>query len=154
MKRGSTIFLRLVVWLIGLFVLALCTFALPVGIITDQTGAYRPILIGLYIPAIPFFFALYKALKLLDYIDNNQAFSELSVNALKAIRSCAIFITGFFAMGLPYIFFVADQDDAPGVVAAALVIVFASTVIATFAAVLRKLVQNGVEIKSENDLTV
>ena len=154
MKRGSTIFLRLVVWVLGLFVLGICIFVLPVGIATDQTGAYRPILLGLYIPAIPFFYALYKALKLLDYIDKNKAFSVFSVKALMNIKVCAVLITSFFVMGLPYIFVVADMDDAPGVVAAALVIVFASTVIATFAAVLQKLVQNGLDIKSENDLTV
>lgn len=154
MKLGSTNFLRLTIWLIGLFVLGLCTFALPVGIITDQTGDYRPLLIGLYIPAMPFFFALYKALTLLNLIDKNQAFSNVSVNTLKTIRSCAIFIAAYFTLGLPYIYYVAETDDAPGIFAIGLVIVFASTVIATFAAVLQKLVQNGVDIKSENDLTV
>jgi len=35
-----------------------------------------------------------------------------------------------------------------------LVIIFASVVIAAFAALLQKLLQNAIEIKSENDLTV
>jgi hypothetical protein len=59
-----------------------------------------------------------------------------------------------FAAGMPYIFNVADKDDAPGVVAMALVIIFASLVIGVFAAVLQKLLQSVVAIKSENDLTV
>ena len=40
----------------------------------------------MYVAAIPFFVALYQAFKLLSYIDKNQAFSELSVKALKKIK--------------------------------------------------------------------
>lgn len=154
MKRGSTLFLRGVIVLIGLIVLALCIFALPAGISTDNTGDYRPILLGLYVPAIPFFFALYQSLKLLNYIDKNQAFTVLSVTAFKYIKYCAIAIGLLFMAGMPYIFQVADADDAPGVVLIGLVIAGASFVIATFSALLQKLVQNAVDIKSENDLTV
>jgi hypothetical protein len=154
MKQGSTIFLRAVVILIGLFILALCVFALPIGIQTDQVGYYRPILWGLYLPAIPFFFALYQTMRLLGNIDRNEAFSELSVGTLKNIKYSAVGIATLFTAGMPYIYYAADKDDAPGVLAAALVIAFASLVIATFAAVLQKLIQNAVDIKSENDLTV
>lgn len=154
MKRGSTNILRGVVVLLGLIVLALCLLALPAGISSDNTGYYRPILLGLYIPAVPFFIALYQALKLLDYIDRDKAFSELSVGALKNIKYCALAISALFAAGMPYIFYAADRDDAPGVALIGFVIIGASFVIATFAAVLQKLIQNAVDIKSENDLTV
>ncbi|MDQ3076912.1 MAG: DUF2975 domain-containing protein [bacterium] len=154
MKRGSTLFLRGVIVLIGIGVLALCIFVLPIGIKTDVTGWYRPILLGMYIAAIPFFIALYQSLKLLSYIDKNNAFSELAVRALKYIKYCAITISGLYAVGMPYIFHVAQLDDAPGVVAIGFVIIFASLVIATFAAVLQKLLQNVIDIKSENELTV
>ncbi|HLD21410.1 MAG TPA: DUF2975 domain-containing protein, partial [Patescibacteria group bacterium] len=147
MKRGSTFFLRGVIFLIGMGVLALCIFWLPRVIGSFSWGGYDPILIGLYVSAIPFFIALYQALKLLSYIDMNKAFSELSVQALRNIKYCAIIISALFATGMPYIFYIADQDDAPGVVAIGLVIIFASMVIATFAAVLQKLVQNAVDIK-------
>lgn len=154
MKKGSTIFLRLAVFVLGLGILAICIFALPAGIMNDNTGMYGPILLGLYIPAIPFFMALYQALKLLGYIDKNNAFSDLSVQALKQIKYCGISISILFTLGMPYIFTVADKDDAPGVVAIALVIVGASAVIATFAGLLQKLLKNAIDIKSENDLTV
>lgn len=154
MKLDSTLFLKFIISLIGLGVLALCVFALPAGIISDETGAYRPILIGMYVPAIPFFIALFQTLKLLNYIHKNKVFSELSVNALKNIKYCAIAISALYTAGMPYIFYVADQDDAPGVAAIGFVIIFASMVIATAAAVFQKLLQNAVDIKSENDLTV
>ncbi|MBP1933196.1 5'-3' exonuclease [Ammoniphilus resinae] len=41
------------------------------------------VLIDMYAAAIPFYFALYQAFRLLNYIDKNQAFLELSVKALK-----------------------------------------------------------------------
>ena len=46
------------------------------------------------------------------------------------------------------------NDDPAGFVAIGLVVIFASAVIATAAAVFQTLLQNAVDIKSENDLTV
>lgn len=154
MKQGSTLFLKTVVLLIGLAVAALCIFALPAGITSDRTGYYRPILLGLYVPAIPFFLALYQALKLLGYIEKNKTFSSVSVTTLKNIKYCAIAISALFAAGMPYIYYAAERDDAPGVILIGMVIIFASIVIATTAAVFQRLLQNAVDIKSENDLTV
>lgn len=139
---------------LGLAVLALCVFLLPLGIINDETGGYRYILLGLYVPAVPFFIALFQTFKLLHYIDHNEAFSDLSVSALKNIKYCAIAISTLFAAGMPYIFVVADRDDAPGVILLGLVIVFASVVIAVFATVLQRLLADALALKSENDLTV
>src|SRR5688500_11732888 len=137
MKRPSTLILRITVFVIGIFVLTLCLFVLPAGILTDKVGYYRPILVGLYLPSIPFFIALYQSLKLLGYIDKNIAFSDLSVKALQKIKYCALSICGLLALGMPYIYYVAEKDDAPGVILIGLVIIFASFVIATFAAVLQ-----------------
>ena len=154
MKQGSTLILKAVILFIALGVLAICAILLPMGIMSDQTGMYRPILIGLYVPAIPFFFALYQAFKLLNLIDKNKAFSVSSVTALKNIKYCAGIISGLFVLGMPFIFRAADMDDAPGVALIGFVIIGASFVIATFAAVLQKLIQNAVDLKEENDLTV
>lgn len=153
-KQGSTLFLKTVVVLIGLAVAALCVFALPAGIASDRTGYYRPILLGLYVPAIPFYFALHQALKLLGYIEKNKTFSGLAVATLKNIKYCAIAISAVFTAGMPYIYYAAERDDAPGVILIGLVIIFASAVIATAAGVFQRLLQNAVDIKSENDLTV
>jgi hypothetical protein len=90
----------------------------------------------------------------LNYIDKNIAFSDLSVLALKNIKHCGITIAGLFAVGSPYIFYVADKDDAPGLFAIALVFIGASVSVAVFAAVLQRLLQNAIDIKRENDLTV
>ena len=150
MKRCSTIFLKLAVILIGFPVLALCIFWLP----GFANYLNYPILIGVYATAISFFFALYQALKLLSYIDKNKAFSELSVNALKYIKYCAITISIIYAVIAPFLIPIAEADDAPGLVGIPLIIIFASIAIAVFAAVLQMLLQDAIDIKSDNDLTV
>lgn len=112
------------------------------------------VFIYLYVTAIPFYFALYQAFKLLSYIDKNKAFSGLSVRALKNIKYCAVTISIFYAAGMPVFYLMAEIDDAPGIIVIGLVIIFASMVIAVFAAVLQKLLKEAIDIKSENDLTV
>ena len=157
MKR-ETLFLKVVIFLIGIPILGLCIFGLPS--IANEAAEYYPVyllypvLIGMYAAAVPFFFALYQTLKLLSYIDKNKAFSELSVKALKNIKYCAITISILYAGLIPLLFPIAQADDAPGIAALGLVITFASIVIAVFAAVLQKLLKNAIDIKSENDLTV
>jgi hypothetical protein len=154
MKRGSTLFLRGVIILIGATVLTLCIFVLPRIIGSFDLGGYDPILLGMYVPAAPFFFALHQTLKLLSFIDKNTAFSLQSVKALQNIKFSALAISGLYIIGMPYIFYVADKDDAPGVVAIGFIIIFASIVISTFAAVLQRLLRDALDIKSENELTV
>ncbi|MEN1936448.1 DUF2975 domain-containing protein [Paenibacillus sp. 102] len=158
MKRVSTIFLKIAVILIGIPILALCIFGLPWlannPVNPDYAHILYPILIIMYGSVIPFFIALYQAFRLLSYIDKNKAFSELSVRALKNIKYCAITISLLYVVAMPLFYFIAEIDDAPGIIIIGLVIIFASIVIAVFAAVLQKLLKEAIDIKSENDLTV
>ncbi|MEH7122663.1 DUF2975 domain-containing protein [Bacillus sp. JJ1773] len=156
----ETLFLKFVVVLMGIPVLALCIFLVPeIGNVTAKLlpeFAYTKYLVTIvfYASAVPFYFALYQAFKLLRYIDKSEAFSELSVIALKKINRCAITISILHLLVLPLFYLFAEVDDAPGVIFVGLVVPFASMVIAVFAAVLQKLLKNAIDIKSENDLTV
>ncbi|HWO95737.1 MAG TPA: DUF2975 domain-containing protein [Bacillus sp. (in: firmicutes)] len=163
MKQVTTLFLKIAVIFIGIPVLALCIFLLPQianeAIEQAKRGSELAyvifgLLIVMYGSTIPFYFALYQTLRLLSYIDKNQAFSELSVIALKKIKNCAITISGLYVVALPFLFIIAEWDDAPGLVLIGMVIIGASMVIAVFAAVLQKLLKEAIDIKSENDLTV
>ncbi len=154
MKKSSTLFLKFVLILISLLTLTICAYAIPITIGSFSPYGYDPILIGIYLPVIPFLFALLQAYKLLVYIDNNQAFSILSVIAFRKIKFSGFFISILFLAGLPYIFSVAEKDDAPGVVAIALVIIFSAFVISIFAALLENVFKSAIEIKTENDLTI
>ncbi|MFP5105844.1 DUF2975 domain-containing protein [Neobacillus sp. C211] len=146
--------------LIGIPVLALCIFLVPeLGNVAAKLlpeFAYIKYLVSIvfYASAIPFYFALYQAFKLLRYIDKNKAFSQISVKALKKIKHCAITISILHVLVLPLFYLFAEKDDAPGVIFVGLVVPFASMVIAVFAAVLQKLLKEAIDIKSDNDLTV
>jgi len=159
MKQVTTHFLKLAVIFIGILVLALCIFLVPelAFAVSDffKVNSLKYIIYTiLYGTAMPFYFALYQAFKLLSYIDKNKAFSELSVIALKKIKYCAILICSLHVLGLPLFYFVADKDDALGLVFVDMVVPFTSLVIVVFAAVLQRLLQEAINIKSENDLTV
>ena len=158
MERGSTLFLKIAVILMGIPVLALGIFGVPWLAKNPANPDYAhilyPIVIGMYVSVIPYFVALYQAFKLLSYIDKSQAFSELSVKALKNIKLCAMTISGLYVVILPFVYLVAELDDAPGLILIGMVPIFASMVIAVFAAVLQRLLQEAINIKSENDLTV
>ena len=65
------------------------------------------ILTVMYISAIPFYTALYQAFKLLTYIDKNQAFSQMYVDALKKIKNCAITISSLYVVIIPFVFMIA-----------------------------------------------
>ena len=154
MKQSTTFILRGAVGLISLAVLALCVFVLPEGLRSENVGGYRAIILGMYVTAVPFFIAVCHVLKLLTAIDRGTAFSGASVKALDVIKYCAISISIIYAGGMPYVFIVADRDDAPGVVFIGLIFTAATVLVATFAAVLQKLLTSAIKIKSENDLTV
>jgi len=160
LKRGSTLFLKATLCVIAIAILAFCIFAIPlisqgVGVEFPNLAYLKyPILIGGYATAVPFLIALYQAFLLLIFIDKNKAFSEVSIKALKYIKYCGIVMTILYAAGLPMMAQIADADDAPGLVVLGMLIVCAPIVIAVFAAVLQKLVQNAIDMKSENDLTV
>ncbi|MFS0838766.1 DUF2975 domain-containing protein [Paenibacillus sp. 1P03SA] len=160
MERGTTLFLKAALILIGIPVLAMCIFLVPeIGkfaaeLYPDHSYIKYLVLLDLYAAVIPFYLALYQAFKLLSYIDKNKAFSELSVRALKNIKYCAVTFSGLFVAGMPLFYLMAEVDDAPGIIVIGLVMIFASMVVAVFAAVLQKLLKEAIDIKSENDLTV
>ncbi len=140
-------------YLIGLAVLGLCVIIGGVSI-SGNAGMFLPILLIMLITAIPFFYALYQGVLLLKYIEKGTAFSDLSVKAIQNIKYCAFTISVLYAAGMPLIIYVADKDDAPGAVVLGLFCIFAFSVVAVFAAVLEKLLQNAIDIKKDNDLTV
>ena len=158
MKRSSTIFLQLVIVLIGIGALALMLWephlegrnahATPFEIYFKD-----PFLAYAYIASIPFFAALYQAFKVLGYAGQNKVFSPAAVSALRTIKFCAIAIIGFVA-GAEIFIMLNDSDDRAGGVFIGILITFGSIVIATAAAMFERILKNAVDMKSENDLTV
>ncbi|PZD79428.1 DUF2975 domain-containing protein [Mesonia sp. K7] len=154
MRRGSTLFLKATIVLIAIAAIGVCGLLSYLIITSDDVGAYKPILLAIILSVIPFFMGLYQAFKLLEYVDKNIAFSELSIKALKKIKIYALVLSVFYLLCMPYIYYVAEKDDAPGGILIGLVLIAAPTVVTVFAATLEELLKNAIEIKSENDLTV
>ena len=159
MNRGSTIFLQVVIVLIGIVALAIMIrFPLTEGRAAnlDLFNIYTdPFILYGYAASIPFFIALYKAFKLLGYIGQNKAFSLNAVRTLRSIKYCAIVLCILIVMAGLYIRIYHNKEDDPaGFLAICIVTTFVSIVVATAAAIFEKILQNAIDMKSENDLTI
>ncbi len=158
MKRSSTLFLKVVLCLVAIGVLAgMLWFPQTEGRAAnlDLISIYAdPLIIYIYLASTPFFIGLYQAFKLLNLIDANKAFSQKAVNRLASIKFASISLIGLIALALFYIRFFAMGDDPAGPTMLGICVALAFGVIATAAGVFQKLLQNAVDIKKENDLTV
>jgi hypothetical protein len=158
MKGSSTIFLQVVIVLIGIGALALMLWEPHVEGRNAHATLFEiyfndPFLAYAYVASIPFFVALYQAFKVLGYAGQNKVFSQAAVKALRTIKYCAIALIGFVAVGENFIMF-GNSDDRAGGVFMGVLMTFGSIVIATAAALFERILQDAVDIKSENDLTV
>lgn len=157
MERASTAFLQVVIVLIGIGALALLLWEPHVEGRNARATLFHiyfndPFLAYAYVASIPFFVALYQALRLLGDIGRNKVFSQRSVKAVRIIKYCALAVAGFVVGGVAYLFIVQrGKDDIAGGVAVGLVIIFVSIVGATAAAVFERLLRTALDIKSEND---
>jgi hypothetical protein len=157
MKRGSTIFLQVIIVLIGIGALAFMLWEPHVEGVNKHATVFQmyfnSFVAYAFMASIPFFVALYQAFKLLGYVGQNKVFSQEAVKALRTMKYCALAIIGFVAVSV--IFMIGgDRDDRPGGIFIRLLVTFPSIVVATAAAMFEQILQNAVEIKSENDLTV
>ncbi len=159
MKKTSTIFLQVVIVALGIVALALLLWEPQIEGRNAHATLFEiyfkdPFLALVYIGSIPFFIALYQAFKLLGYVRQNKTFSQATVKALRTIKYCALAIIGFVVVEEIFIMLNHGSDDPAGGVFMGVLITFGSIVIATAAAMFQRILQNAVEIKSENDLTV
>ena len=159
MKRSSTAFLQIVIVLIGIGALALMLWEPHIEGRNAHATLFEiyfkdPFLAYAYIASTAFFVARYQAFKVLGYAGQNKIFSQADVKALRTIKYCALAIIGFVVVEEIFIMLSHGSDDAAGGVFMGVLITFGSIVIATAAAMFERILQNAVDIKSENDLTV
>ncbi len=158
MKRSATTFLQIVIVLIGIGALALMLWEPHIEGRNAHATLFEiyfkdPFLAYAYLASIPFFVALYQAIKVLGYAGQNRIFSQAAVKALRTIKYCAIAIIGFVVVSVIFMMS-GDRDDRPAGVFMRILIAFPSIVVATAAAVFERIIQNAVDLKSENDLMV
>jgi membrane-associated protease RseP (regulator of RpoE activity) len=160
MKRGWTIFLQVVIVLLGVGLLALLLWEPQVEGRNVNATLFEiyfkdPFLAYIYLAFVPFFVGLYQAFKILGFARRNEIFFPGSVRALRIIKYCALTTANFILGAEAYLFiFMGVKDDIDGGVMMGVFIILVSTIIATASAVFERILQNAVDIKSENDLTV
>jgi hypothetical protein len=161
MKRSSIVFLQAVVVALGIGVLSLLLWEPHLEGRNKDATLFEiyfqdPFLALVYVGSIPFFIALYQAISVLGYVGRNKVFSPEVVQALRTIKYCALAIVGFVVVEEIFILLMSNGDnDNPGApIFMGLLIILPSIVVATAAAMFERILQNAVDIKSENDLTV
>lgn len=163
MKLRLNIITRGIVYLMALAVISVCGILLPElareeAVANPNVSPAYPYLIAAWIFSLPIFVALYQTHKLLSYLDNNTAFSFQSIKALQTIKTCATIFSILIVLGAAAVIFIARDanptEDVTPVITFGILFTFTSSVIATFTAVLQKLLQQAIDMKLENDLTV
>ncbi len=156
MKKRATAFLQAVIVLMGMVALVLM-IRLP---LTEGRAEnldlfsiyFDPFILYGYATSAAFFVALYQAFKLLGYIGQNNAFSLNAVNALRRVKKCAILLSILMAAAGLYIrLFHNNEDDPAGFLALCIVAIFISIAVAMVAVVFERILQHGMDLKSENE---
>ncbi|MDQ7096717.1 DUF2975 domain-containing protein [Desulfosporosinus sp. PR] len=144
-KQGSTTFLKVIIFLTGIAVLALCFFWLPLITIREpkaHPGVYSlyPLLVYAYGCCIAFSVTLYQAFKLLTYIERNNAFSELALKSLKVIKKCGLTTIFFIVSGIVTLKVIAKitGDDSAGPISLSLMGILATSIIIAIVDALQK----------------
>ena len=158
LKRSSAAFLQTVIVLVAIAALALLLWEPHLEGRNKHATPFEiyfkdPFLAYIYVSSIPFFTALFQAFKVLGYARRDNVISQAAVNAMRTIKLCAILFIGFVAGAILFIMFNGD-DDRAGAVAMGILITLGSIIVATAAATFEGILQNAVDLKSENDLTV
>lgn len=130
------------------------------GVNKNATSLYEiyfddPFLAYVYLGSVPFFMVLYQACRVLGYAGQNTIFSQSAVKSLRTIKYCALALMGFIA-GAVLILLLdkTEGEDRPPIVLIGFVFSFGCVIVATAAAVFERILQNALDLKSENDLTV
>ncbi|WP_438483113.1 DUF2975 domain-containing protein [Oleiharenicola lentus] len=143
---------------IAVVVIALGTLALMLGephfegrnahATTFEIYFNDPLLAYAYAGSIPFFVALYRAFGLFGHVRQTGKFSRVTVDALRAIKWCALALIVFVTGGVGFIMRMGDQEDRTGAISMCFFMIVASSVVATAAALLARNLKNTLEARS------
>jgi hypothetical protein len=145
-KNWQVSFLKIISVLAVVPPMFLCLYYFPKIIIegVDLSSPYAPymivIMISVYFISVPYSYAFYITYKLLCLIETREFFTKKSEVYLTKINKLAYLVAVFFTIDLPFIYIMADMDDAPGLVMIGLFLTIFSLAIGVFANVLKKVV--------------
>lgn len=110
--------------------------------------------ISLYLSAIASLLIIYYMYRMLGLVDSNTAFSAMSLVYVYTIFRLALIEFIVLTGTLPFAYFIADNDDAPGVMIIGLGMLFIPLAVATFVSIIEKLLKNAIELKLDSELTI
>jgi len=143
----NLIAMKVMLIIAGLGILFLDLYVLPLAIIAEGNDDYlmRPYLmiiyLSIYIMSFPFFVILFKAFIMLNLIKIEQFYSLKTVKNFQVIKVCAYSITLVVFVDLPFLFFLADYEDAPGLLLMGIIIFGVSLFIALLITRLKLLIE-------------
>jgi hypothetical protein len=156
MKNYPVLFLKILLGILLIPVLFLDFYHFPLLFI-DGLGSdslYMPylfvLMISIYVMSVPYAISLVNTFKLLILLENKEFVSETSEKLLKIIRKMAYIVAGVFLVDLPFIYILAQMDDAPGLIIIGLFLMVFSLGIAMFANLIKKFISEQRNEKSIN----
>ena len=154
MRHGTTLFIRVVLILIGL---CACAFLLWEPHIEGRNANATvfeiyfndPFLAYVYVGSTPFFVGLFQAFKFLGYAGRNQEHSNAALKSVRTIKYSALTLIGFVAIGEVFIL-LNESDDRAGGVFMGMLFTVAAMAVATAMLILERTLGNaGVKSSKE-----
>lgn len=157
--RIRTLFLQfclIIAFLIDLLLAVFVFWKLTFRLITIYRDAQTAILAGtgLYIAFAAFAFACWSGWQLLRTIDRREAFSQRAVDLLRHLKWAVSCFAVALMLTMPQMYVVSQNEDAPGLLLIASIIIMVPVVVAVFLAILQRLWQAALDYKTDSDLTV
>lgn len=158
MKKIKTNYLKIALGAILLFILflkLLVTFNL-LGSFFKQELYWQKILtyLGLYSAGILGILVVAWVYRILRLIDQDDPFSQQALKLVMGIKNMMLGIFLALSITLPMFYYIADVEDAPGVVLIGVGLAAIPLASVTFVATVEKLLERVIHMKLENDLTV
>ena len=133
MKNISILFLKVALVLLILPTLALGSYGLyyllnnPAN--PDYASSLYPIITGMYVSLIPLYHGVYRVWRILSHVKKETIQSTAAERDIKAVRLSAVLFGVVFLLVSPFVFMVAQLDDAPGLVIFGMIPVFLASII-------------------------
>jgi len=149
--RGFFIALCLIATL--LIFVALPAFAGSLALETPEVAGWRwPLTFYLWGTSIPFYLAAWEALRLCASVLQKDPFRAENVRSLRRIGYCALSEGILYLIGYLIVWFFVCRH--PSFLLGLVVILLVSGVLYLFCEVLSSLLQQAIELKNDNDLTI
>ena len=101
-----------------------------------------PFLAYVYLGSTPFFVALYRGFALSGHLRQGRVVSQVTLDALRTLRRCAMALIGFVALGAVFILMSGEKEDRPAGIFMSFLLILASSVVAIAVAMSARKVQN------------